>query len=108
MPLPDDYDSPDRNYMVRVCLPLSLSPLIGLYTGSVVGLCDDCGQTVWIDEKQEVPPPPPGMEVHGILAMCLDCMKKRAGDDEVKTLNEATAKVLRSLGIAAANPLTGE
>lgn len=108
MPLPDDIDDDDKNYRVRVCLRVSVNPTLGFLTGSVVGVCDDCGEAIWVDESQPIPPLPDGATIDGDLMMCIECLARRseAADTKVQSLNQVTTDNLRNLGINADEPLT--
>jgi hypothetical protein len=80
MPMPDDYTDEGRNYRVRVCIQLVQNPLIGFITGSKVGVCDRCGEPIWVQENQ--PLPDPGVEVHGDLTVCMECVRILAAEQE--------------------------
>jgi hypothetical protein len=62
---------PDKNYMVRVCMlvkdALFHSP------NSTIMQCEECGQDVWYDTAQVIPPHPEGIQIDGEVKLCLVC-----------------------------------
>jgi hypothetical protein len=106
MPLPSDFHDEGVYYRVRLCIRVEDDPIVGFITQSVVSVCASCGEAVWMNDKQELPPMPEGVEVKSDLLICFQCFKREAGEGEVSTLTETTAAALRSMGFKAQDPLT--
>lgn len=87
MPIPDDWDEPDRNYRVRGCQRVADAPIVGFFTGSKVHMCDRCDEPIWLDENQIIPDA--GLEIHGDIAVCLQCLMalQEEADEPVVWLN---------------------
>jgi hypothetical protein len=71
MPLPDDFYDEDKNYRIRLCM--LLTEAIAVAPGSKINPCDSCGELVWVNETQEIPPLPEGMVLSGDVSVCRNC-----------------------------------
>ena len=72
---------PDKNYMIRVCM--LVVDATEFTATSVIEQCEECGQDIWVDVKQVVPPPPEGMTIEGEVRLCLRCTAIHAAIDDV-------------------------
>lgn len=104
MPLPEDFRDDDRNYRTRIVIRVADNPTIGFATGSIVTVCDDCGEAVWLNPNQALPDMPNGLENHGDLNVCFQCIATHNEFNTVTAINPAMAEVMRALGINVDNP----
>lgn len=74
MPIPDDIYEEGRNYRLR--LSMLVDEAVAVSYGSKIHQCDGCGELIWVNEIQPMPPMPEGMELHGDLSVCRHCAKK--------------------------------
>lgn len=74
MPLPSDFYEEDVNYRIRLCMLVEGSDVSFVVAGSKINPCDGCGELIWVNETQEIPPLPDGMPLTGDVSLCRNCM----------------------------------
>lgn len=74
MPLPSDFYDDDKLYRLRLCM--LVEEAVAVAHGSRIHPCDGCGQLIWVNETQVIPPLPDGMVADGDVSVCRACAKE--------------------------------